>query len=293
MALCGNCGKQFEASGLRKLFSTPTMCPECKADRDKKIQRYLEAVKYFGKDKYLTKDENSTLQELKLNLGLTEDEVKSANKELEKLRSLTSEKNIEICNQKVADICSKGQISQEDETELAEILSSFGISELNLPENTRQDLIDVRMLTVLAHGALPILQADILLKQGEMCHFATSAQLLEESTKTRYVGGSSGVSFRIVKGVTFRTGSFKGTPIRESYKKITDSGVLYVTNKKVTFIGNRKNATYPINKIIHITKYSDGIQFQKENESKMRIFLIGRPSHIDAIGTIVSRLIQG
>jgi len=41
-----------------------------------------------------------------------------------------------------------------------------------------------------------------------------------------------------------------------------------------------------------ITKYTDGIKFQKENETKQRVFLIKRPSHIDAIGLIVSGLAQ-
>jgi len=82
----------------------------------------------------------------------------------------------------------------------------------------------------------------------------TSAQLLEEKTKTRYVGGSAGVSFRVAKGVTFRTGGFRGSPIKETYKEVTDTGNIYVTNKRVLFVGARKNVSYPINKIIDITK---------------------------------------
>jgi len=292
MALCTNCGKEFGASGLRKLFGPQTVCPDCKAEKDKKIRRYLDAVKYFGKDKYLSKEEERSLQELKTNLGLTDEEIEEANKELAKLRLSTAKTDLALCDQKINEICSRGWINQIEEVELEEMLRSLGISEANLPEKTRQNLLDVRMLTILAQGILPTIQVNILLKGGEVCHFAIPAQLLEELSKTRYVGSSSGVSFRVAKGVTFRTGSFRGTPIRESYQKVTDTGILYVTNKKVIFVGQKKNATYPLNKIVDITKYTDGIRFQKENESKARVFLIDRSAHIDAIGMIVSALIQ-
>lgn len=172
------------------------------------------------------------------------------------------------------------------------MMNSLGMSEEDIPNKTRQALLDTRMLTELAQGIFPNLQVNILLKKNEICHFVTSAQLMEEKTKTSYVGGSHGVSYRVAKGVTFRTGSFRGRAIKETHAEVTDTGILYVTNKSVLFVGNKKNVSYPINKILDISKYTDGIKFQKENESKPRVFLIDRRAHIDAIGLIVSTLAQ-
>jgi hypothetical protein len=292
LPLCINCGKEFEISRLKRLLGNQTVCPSCKAEKEEKIQRYVEAVKHFGKDDYLSHDEENALQELKCNLALTDDDLKLVSKDLEKLRRSTVQTNVAACEQKVAAISSDGRITPQEEIELAEMMKSLGITETDLPNKTLQTLNDVRMLTELSKGTLPVLKTNILLKQNEVCHFATPAQLLEELTRTHYVGGSSGVGFRVAKGVTFRTGSFRGSPIKESFPKITDSGTLYVTNKKVLFVGTKKNVSYPIKKIVDITKYTDGIKFQKENESKPRIFLISRPTYIDAVGMIVSMLAQ-
>ena len=271
--ICIDCGKKIEVSGLKKYFGNQTVCPVCKAEKDKKIQRYLDAVKLFGKDKYLTPDEEKTLQELKLNLGLADDDIKKANDELNKLQLSTKKTNITICDQKVAVVSSDKQITPKEELELAELMNSLAVSESDLPDKTRQTLSDARLLASLAQGVLPTLQVVILLKPGEVCHFLTPARLQEEFTKTRYVGGSHGASFRVAKGVTIRTGSYRRSPIKERYEEITDNGILYVTNKKVLFVGERKNVSYPINKIVNVNKFTDAIQFQKENESNASLLL--------------------
>lgn len=292
MTLCTNCGKEFKIHGFKKFINNQTICPDCHDDKDKKIQRYLDAVNYFGKDNYLSKEEEAALQELKLNLCLSDDDVKKGNKKIENLRDSTVKANIVACDQKIAAISSDGVITPEEENELAELMNTLGMTNEDLPDKTQQNLFDVRMLTNISKGLFPNLQVNILLKANEICHFATPVQLMEELTKTRYVGGSSGVSFRVAKGVTLRSGSFRGQAVKESYKKVTDGGTLYVTNKKVLFVGAGKNVSYPMSKIINITKYTDGIKFEKENETKSRVFLTNRRSHIDAIGLIVSMLAQ-
>jgi hypothetical protein len=274
MAICISCGKEFKISGLKKLFNNQKLCQSCKDEKDKKIQRYSDAVKHFGKDNYLSKDEELAIQELKQNLGLTDEDLKNCNKYIEKLQTSSKKIDIAACEQKIGAVCSDGFISKDEELELAQMMTSLGISEEDIPIKSRQAFLDTRMLTQLAQGIFPDLKVDILLKKNEICHFVTSAQLMEEKTKTRYVGGSQGVSFRVAKGVTFRSGSFRGRAIKETNKEVTDTGILYVTNKRVLFVGNKKNVSYPINKILDICKYTDGIKFQKENESNLISLLI-------------------
>jgi len=40
------------------------MCPTCKNEKKKKIERYFEAVKYFGQDKYLSDEEEKHCRSL-------------------------------------------------------------------------------------------------------------------------------------------------------------------------------------------------------------------------------------
>lgn len=66
--------------------------------------------------------------------------------------------------------------------------------------------------------------------------------------------------------------------------------MLYITSKRVVFTGGSKNITYPINKIVNLVRYSDGIQFQKENESGIKIFLFDNEYAIDEIGALIFKL---
>jgi len=68
---------------------------------------------------------------------------------------------------------------------------------------------------------------------------------------------------------------------------------LYITNKRVIFVGAKKNVTYPLGKIVNITKFSDAIHFMKENEKKPKYFLINNQFYIDEIGIIVNHIISG
>jgi hypothetical protein len=130
LTLCANCGKEFKISMFKKFFGDQTICPNCRDEKETKIRRYVDAVNYFGKDNYLSKDEEKTLQELKSNFGLKDEDIVRANKELEKLRRLTSKNDITTCEQKIAEFFSNGQINQKDESDLAEMMRSLGVVEL-------------------------------------------------------------------------------------------------------------------------------------------------------------------
>ncbi len=59
----------------------------------------------------------------------------------------------------------------------------------------------------------------------------------------------------------------------DTFKEVTDSGTLYITNKRIIFVGTKKNVTYPLNKVVNFIKYRDAVQFQKENEARPKYFL--------------------
>ena len=74
-----------------------------------------------------------------------------------------------------------------------------------------------RSLSLLPDGTLPIVfDETVMLKNGEKCHFSSSAtRLIPKNKVVGYEGGNAGVSFRVAKGVTLRTGSTRGKQIRK------------------------------------------------------------------------------
>jgi hypothetical protein len=153
-------------------------------------------------------------------------------------------------------------------------------------------LVRLKRLTAIQDGNLPIFVVNLNLKKGEICHFAIPCNLVEERTRSQYVGGSRGVSVRVMKGVTYRVGSFKGHTVSTIYKTITDSGMFYITNRRILFVGHRKNITYSLDKVVDYIPYRDGIQFSKENEASLKIFTFSIPEAMDEIGMIISKVLS-
>jgi len=135
-----------------------------------------------------------------------------------------------------------------------------------------------KLFDKLANGDLsgiPI-QTDVpvMLKQGEGAYVNLNGiQYVEERTRSTYVGGTRGVSFRLMKGVSIRTGGFKAERVPVTEKVELDRGRFIVTNKRVIFVGPRKNVSFPVNKILEIHEYSDGISISRQGKQKTEYYL--------------------
>ena len=69
-----------------------------------------------------------------------------------------------------------------------------------------------------------------------------------------------------MKGLSWRYGSVSvGRVTREEMRQL-DSGVLYITNRRLVFNGASKNVSTPFKKIIHFTLHKDGIQIEKDRD---------------------------
>lgn len=285
---CADCGR--ELSFWEGLFSSSRkLCPACKEALREKVEQYMQKLKEAGSDRYLTAAEEWGLSVLQQNLGLSDEDLREAQRMLANLRRWTKEANLAAYAQRLQQAGADNYLTPEEEAELNSLREELGLTDEDLAP-TRPYLERLRRFTALKDGRLPVLHADILLKKGETCHFEVPCELMEEVTRTRYTGGSQGVSFRIAKGVYYRVGGFQGKPVRETYNEVTDRGTLYITNKRIIFVGAKKNVTYPLGSIVNFVKYKDAVQFQKENETAPRYFLIRSRDSIDEIGLILSHL---
>jgi len=101
-------------------------------------------------------------------------------------------------------------------------------------------------------------------------------KLLEDKTRRQFVGGSRGVSVRVMKGVYYRVGEFKGHTIETTERVQVDSGWFIIASKNIYFVGNRKGMRIPYGKIVSFDPYSDGIGIMKDAASaKQQIFING------------------
>ncbi|NLB54474.1 MAG: hypothetical protein GX811_01675 [Lentisphaerae bacterium] len=98
----------------------------------------------------------------------------------------------------------------------------------------------------------------------------------EEKTRSRIVGGSHGFSVRVVKGLYYRTGAFRGERVQSSETIHADSGVMGITNKHIYFAGPSKRFRIAFDKIVAFDSFSDGIGIQRDAQSaKPQTFVTG------------------
>lgn len=135
-----------------------------------------------------------------------------------------------------------------------------------LDDATKARLHRYALLWRIENDEMPSIPAAINLQRGETCHFTGGAAWHEMRTRTERVGYSgTSVSIPIVKGVRYRIGHYK--PHRVTRQELTpiDSGEFYITNKRVVFDGQHKNAAIRYSSLLGVTPYSDGIKLEKSS----------------------------
>jgi len=123
-------------------------------------------------------------------------------------------------------------------------------------------------------GTLPFnsQKGEILLWIFPTCRYAA------EKAHRSYVGGSSGVSVRIMRGVYYRVGAFKGHPVETTSLDEVDTGILAITQKNLYFAGPHATFRIAIAKIVSLVPYSDGFTlFRDRANAKREVFFVDDP----------------
>lgn len=166
----------------------------------------------------------------------------------------------------------KGILAKDNENILLKFADYFDLSqeELNI-DNKFTRVSEGIALRYLSEGKCPEnIQIDINslpfnLKKGEKVVWLFNyVKYIETKTKVRYEGGSRGMSFRIAKGIYYRTGSYRGNAIKYDVNEEKDIGILLITNMHIYFSGSECSFRIPFEKIVSFTPYSDGLGVQRD-----------------------------
>ncbi|WP_069293902.1 hypothetical protein [Fervidobacterium thailandense] len=176
-----------------------------------------------------------------------------------------------------------GELSAEEQEKIERFVDFFKLDQNSLNRNDAWNkLVKGVVLREVMEGKIP----QRLKVEGQLpFNFQKSEKLIwvfpkvdyyQDRTVREYIGGSSGVSFRVAKGVYLRTGAFKATPIETIKRVHVDSGILAVTTKHIYFHGKFKSFRIPFKKIVAFEPYSNGIGVHKDSAAaKREIFATG------------------
>jgi len=185
------------------------------------------------------------------------------------------------------------RVTEEELTDLRRLQSYLGIQDA-LVQGTQQELARLRLLTEISDGHLPSTTVSgLVLQRSETAHWCEPATLLEERVvRRRYEGGTSGVSIRIMKGVSYRVGGYRGHSVAETGIVPVSTGDLVITSKRIVFNGDRKSFALKFDKLLGVEPYVDGIRLSAAT-GKPRLIQLRSPRNLDLVCAILSQAING
>ena len=175
-----------------------------------------------------------------------------------------------------------GILTEDEENKINIFLSYYNFEQKIIDKNgSLQRVVKTSILKEILDGKIPNLpkmndrdNLPFMLQKAEsIIWLFENVDYYQQITKTVYEGRTQGVSFKIAKGIYYRTGAFKGRPVRLDEMKHLATGSVALTNKNIYFASALKNLRIPYNKIITIDQYEDGIGLQKDGaNTKPQVF---------------------
>ena len=149
-------------------------------------------------------------------------------------------------------------IQQQQAVEAARTLDETEVNKLN----KILAIIDGGKVPEINWGSVPFK----LLKNERLVYTFYGVQYMERRTKREVVGRSAGVSVRVMKGVSVRTGASKGTPIETDEWVARGFGTFGITNKHLYFSGDR-SFRIPFTKIVAVEQLDIGVEVTRDRAS--------------------------
>lgn len=259
-------------------------------------EQELEALfcKYSG-EKFITEvekiirkilDSKSKIQEYQNELSMIQNVLKITD---EDFKDILDTKRYDIVNDIFQKALDGGQYSPNEEAELNDISERLQVT-LVFNEETKNIIRKSKKMWEIENSPLSIIETDINLYKDEVCYYSTVIDYFEYKSITRRIG-YSGPTFRlkILKGFYYRAGRLNVQ--RETKDVLTkiDTGDVYITNKRVLFIGKNRTYNIRLNKILDIELFSDGVKIIKD--AGRNIFL-GYRDEIELFALVLARVIK-
>jgi hypothetical protein len=254
-------------------------CPDCAArhaDAKKQARRQYESTltAIAAGTNLLTDGQQTDLDQL----------IQQAGYSASELAKLRSSAFLKYAERMLADDI----LSAEEEESLAATAHFFGVTDI---QAQYPSLLTRLIVARVNDGRLPVMPSPRLLtKAGEQVHAETEAQLLKEVAVREYRGGSQGVSLRIMKGVRYHVGASRGRMVQVGTQIVVeDQGYISVSSQRVVFVGQKTTLDVPLNRLVGLEMFSDGIRLNISNRKSAPLFRIPR---VDVVGACLNAAVQ-
>ena len=144
------------------------------------------------------------------------------------------------------------------------------------------------MVDAINAGVLPqINTTDIILQEGEICHFIGVAYTYKDKTYTSgYDTIKSGGSVRLAKSLSYRTGGSNTRAIKQT-ERTYNTGLLFLTNQRIIFSGESECFEKPLNKLTSVRDSTQSVLIQSGNKC-LNIFTKHHLEFVTAFNMVVN-----
>ena len=290
-AKCIACGKSL--GFFSSIFQRQSLrCSECRAKIERRVERFGRLLNEYADDRFLSREEEQKLDEFLKNNHLRFSDIRRFGLKYSSMKKATRLQKIKQYEDALYNAGEEDSLSNEEYARLQALKAKLDLSEDDMAHTNRY-LFHLTTLSLVEEGVLPVTDSlNLRLHKGECCHYRTFARLAEEKRNNTYAGRYDGITIRLARGVNYRFGRSKGAKVVKNYSAVTDNGCLYITNKRVVFIGARKRIAYPVRKLVSFTKYDDAVRFQREKEKRARYFKVEDQFTIEEIGAILTAVVN-
>jgi hypothetical protein len=216
---------------------------------------YKVAFKQAVQDHQLEEEERKQLEKLEALLNLDE-QVK---------KEVQEESAHALIKKLFHEIVADERVSDEEAAKMKKLTDNLQIT-INWEQETKAMYDRFRLYWKLENGPLEPVEVGINLYKSERCYFTSPCEWYELKSVTRRYN-YSGPTFRLklAKGLYYRMGSIAVKPIREEELQKIDKGVLFLTDRRVIFMGERQNRTHRLSSILDFDTFSNGIELQRSS----------------------------
>lgn len=176
----------------------------------------------------------------------------------------------------LASFYNEGVPSDKIERRLKHVEALLPVSDADKKEAGIDRMAQSVLLQQIQQGATPQsipLSFPVMLGKNETALWCyDNVTMFQEKIEKEYVGGHSGFSIRVMKGVRYNTGKMNAKPIEHSKMVDSGTGSLVITNKHILFCSNQQSLKLPYTKIIGITPYSDGMEIHRDGKASRLAF---------------------
>jgi len=185
-----------------------------------------------------------------------------------------------------------GILAESEQSRIREIRDAFGIDGSDIGGEAGNRFQKASILSRLDHGELPKVNVQgrmpLSLAKGEALIWVfNGVDGVTTETHSKFVGASSGVSVRLMKGLSVRSGRMQGHSVKTKNLASMGNGDLVITNRSVYFLTGVKVIKLSRNVIVAANAANDGVAILRNGDLPPMIFKVDDPPFAaDVIGKL-------